>query len=113
MRYLSLDGEIFINQFIQNIHSSENVKKWFDIKNGEEKKKIILDILDMAMQSHPTYEEILCAVEELNFSKTPAAVKILNPNKPFYKFGYELANLPEKELERALILLLKILSKDF
>ena len=32
MRYLSLDGEIFINQFIQNIHSSENVKKWFAVK---------------------------------------------------------------------------------
>ena len=110
MRYLNLDDEIFLNQFIQNIHSLESVKKWFDTKSHEEKKIIILDVLDMVIQSHPTYEEICYTVEGLKFSKTPTAVKLLNKNKPFNKFGYELADLPENELERGFILLLKILS---
>ena len=110
MRYLNLDDEIFLNQFSQNIYSLETVKKWFDAKNHEEKKAIILDVLDMVIQSHPTYEEISCTAEELKLSKTPAAVKLLNTNKPFNKFGYELADLPEKEMERGFILLLKIFS---
>ena len=110
MRYLKLDDEILLNQFIQKICPLEIVNKWFDTKSCEEKRKIVLDVLDMTVQSHPTYDEILYVVEELNVSKTPAAVKILNRNKPFYKFGHELANLPENELHGVFILLLKILS---
>lgn len=109
-RHFTIDEEILINQFTQQIHSFESMEKWFNSYSITDKREIILNLLDMVIQAHPTYEEIFLAADKLKKSSSPSAIKLLNKNKPYTKFGYELANLPEKELVNGFGILLITLS---
>ena len=97
-RCLTTDEEIFINQFSQNLHSLEDINNWFFSYDLENKRDIISNLLNIVIQSHPTYDDIESAAISLNKSRSASAVKLLNRKKPFDKFGYELCDLPEKEL---------------
>ena len=109
-RHFSIEEEIFINQFVQHLHSLDAMVEWFNDRDYDDKKEVIHNLINMVIQSHPTYDEITKAAEELRLIKSPAAVKLLNPNKPYSKFGYELVGLPERELEKCFELLLVTLS---
>lgn len=107
---LTIHEEIFINQYAQHIHSLETMDQWFNSKDIFYKKKIVHGLLLMVIQAHPTYEEIFDASVELKVERSPVAVKLMNKNKPYSKFGYELLNLPEADMLNCFNLLLEILS---
>ena len=109
-RNLTIEEEIYINQFVQQLHSLETMEKWFDLYNYDEKRCVILNLINLVIQAHPTIEEIAYAADQLKMANTPATIKLLNPNKPYIKFGYELANLPKPELNGCFKLLLVTLS---
>ena len=95
---ISLNDEIFINQFSQCLHTLEDMNRWFNEKSIIKKREIIFGLLNMVIQSHPTYEEIESAAKTIKKITSVSAVKLLNKNKPYNKFGYEICELPEKEL---------------
>ena len=97
-RFLNIDEEIFLNQFSQGLVSLEKMNSWFEKYDIINRKDIIHNLLNMMIQSHPTYEEIESAAKSIKKVTSSAATKLLNRNKPFNKFGYELCDLPEKEL---------------
>lgn len=107
---LTMEEEIFINQFTQKLHSLETMEKWFVQKDEPYKREIILNLLNMVIQSHPTYEEMSTAIAYLKKNTSTAAVKLLNTRRPFAKYGYELADLPERELLNSFDILLVTLS---
>lgn len=109
-QYLTFEEMVFINQYVQKIHSLETMEEWFNLKDIEYKREIVLNILNIVIQSHPTYEEIQVAANELKLFHAPVTIKMLNRRKPFEKYGYEIANLPENELSRSFRLLLRVLS---
>lgn len=112
-RCLTTDEEIFINQFSQNLHSLEDINNWFFSYDLENKRDIISNLLNIVIQSHPTYDDIESAAISLNKSRSVSAVKLLNRKKPFDKFGYELCDLPEKELLTCFdILMLTLVRSD-
>lgn len=107
----TIEEEIFINQFSQQLHSLEEMRGWFNLHCFEDKKDILKLLLLLVIQSHPTYNEIEdSAISLKKLSSTPAT-KLLNKNKPFSKFGYEICNLPEKELTTGFEILLLTLAK--
>ena len=57
-RCLTTDEEIFINQFSQNLHSLEDINNWFFSYDLENKRDIISNLLNIVIQSHPTYDDI-------------------------------------------------------
>lgn len=107
---LTMEEEIFINQFTQKLHSLETMEKWFVQKDEPYKREIILNLLNMVIQSHPTYEEMSTAIAYLKKNSSTSAVKLLNTRRPFAKYGYELADLPECELLNSFDILLVTLS---
>lgn len=109
-RPFTINEEIFINQFSQRIHTLKTMEKWFDKYSVSDKRNIILNLLGMVIQAHPTYEEISLAVDKLGKKSSPSAVKLLNKSRPYNKYGYEISNLPEYELINAFDILLVVLS---
>ena len=107
---LTISEEIFINQYVQHIHGLEKMDRWFNSKDIHDKKRIVHNLLNMMIQAHPTYEEITNASIQLNLERSPATIKLMNQNKPYSKFGYELIHLPEADLVNCFNLLLETLS---
>lgn len=110
-RSLTIDEEIFLNQFTQKIHTLEEMKLWFEEYDVKNRREIIGNLLNLVIQSHPTIEEMESAAKELNKLKTTSAVILLNKNKPFSKYGYKICELPEKELLNGFAILLVTLLK--
>ena len=110
-RTLTIDEEIFINQFTQGIRSLEEMNDWFGSYDLQNKRDILHNLLVFVIQSHPTYDEIESSAISLNKRGSASAVKLLNKSKPFSKFGYEICNLPEAELLIGFDILLLTLSK--
>lgn len=106
----TIEEEILLNQFTQQIHSLAYMKDWFAVQDDAQKRNTILNLLNMVIQAHPTDREIAAAIQTCKKDASPAAAKLRNKNKPYYKFGYELANLPEKELTSSFEILLVTLS---
>jgi hypothetical protein len=112
-KFFTIEDEIFINQFTQKINNLDEMNKWFFSHYLEEKRNIVKLLINLVIQAHPTYDEIKESADLLQKSSSPSAIKLLNKNKPFNKFGHELSNLPEKELLNAFdILLLTLSSAD-
>ena len=109
-RHFTIDEEIFINQFVQHIYSLNVMEDWFLRRDYADKKEVILNLLNMVIQAHPTDGEITLAARKLGKETSPSAVKLLNKRKPYVTYGYEIADLPEKELGNGFLLLLTILS---
>ena len=109
-RPFTIEEEIYINQYVQQIHSLDTMEKWFNSYSPEERRCVICNLMNLVIQAHPTTEEISDAAHKLKMLNAPATVKMLNPNKPYYRFGYEVAGLPEPELNRGFKLLLVTLS---
>lgn len=107
----AIKDEIFINQFSQQLHTLDEMREWFCLYSQEEKRGVIHNILYMFVQAHPSYEEIEEVAKIINKSKSAPAVKLLNRNKPYSKFGHELCNLPENELPIAFDILILGLAK--
>lgn len=106
----TIDEEIFINQYTQHINSLKKLDEWFNLQSVQNKKNTILNVLDMVIQAHPTYDEISLAACTLNKRNSSSATKLLNQNKPYYKYGYELIDFPEQELLNSFNILLVTLS---
>lgn len=106
-----MEEQIFLNQFTQELHSLEEMNAWFSAYDLQNKRDILHNLLRMVIQAHPTYEEIESSAIELKKARSPSAVKLLNPNKPFPKFGHEICDLPEKELQNGFDILLLTLAK--
>lgn len=114
MRLLSINEEIFINQFSQGLFTIEQINDWFQSYDFSNKKDILYNLLNMVIQAHPTYYDIESSAISLGKIMSPSAIKLINKNKPFNKFGHEICNLPENELKIAFDILLLTLSKaDF
>lgn len=111
-RNLTIDEEIFLNQFTQNIHTLEEMNLWFKTYDLLNKRDIMRNLFNMVIQSHPTFEDIESSVTSLYKSKTPSAMILLNKNKPFNKFGYKICELPENELLNGFDILLETLLKS-
>ena len=97
-RNFTIDEEILINQFSQGLIDLEEMNAWFQSHDLRNKKDIIHNLLNIMIQSHPTYEEIEAAARSIKKLTSPSAVKLLNRHKPFERFGHELCELPEKEM---------------
>ena len=97
-RTLVIDEEIFINQYNQGLHSLLDMDEWFLAYGIDDKRDILHNLLIMVIQAKSLCEDIEAAALSLGTMKSASAVKLLNPNKPFGKFGYEICSLPEKEL---------------
>lgn len=110
LRYLNIDEEIFINQFSQGLHKLNDMDEWFERYDEVDKKAIISNLLNMVVQSHATVDEIRSAAELIGKEKSPATIKLMNPRKPYSKFGWEICSLPEKELSIGFNVLLMTLS---
>lgn len=110
-RNFNIEEEILINQFSQGLVTIEEMNKWFATYDLLNKKDIIHNLLNLVIQSHPTYDEIESSAILLNKITSSSAVKLLNRNKPFNRFGYEICDLPEKELQTGFDILLFTLAK--
>lgn len=110
-RRLTIDEEIFLNQFTQNIHSLDKMNKWFDSYTLLDKRDIIENLFNIVIQSHPTIEDIESSAIALKKIKSSSATILLSKTKPFTKFGYRICRLPEKELLNGFDILLLTLSK--
>ena len=110
-RVLTIDEEIFLNQFSQGIHSLDEMNHWFETHDLQNKRDIMENLFNMVVQSHPRYDDIQESIIYLKKEKTSSAVMLTNRNKPFEKFGYLICNLPEKELQNGFDILLLTLSK--
>lgn len=97
-RCLTIDEEIFINQFTQGINNLQDMNEWFKSYDLSNKRDLLANLLYMVLQSQPTYDEIEASAMFLKKLKSPSAVILLNKNKPFQKYGYQICDLPEKEL---------------
>ena len=109
-RPLTIDEEIFINKFSQKLISLNEIESWFleyDLKN---KKEILRNLVDLVIQSHPEYDDIVDATKVLKKTTSTPAVKLLRRNKPFEKYGYEICDLPEYDLLVGFKILLLTLS---
>lgn len=107
-RHFAIGEEIFINQFVQQLHTADVMEAWFSDRDHADKREVILNLLNMVIQAHPTDEEIELAVCQLGKENSPSAVKLMNRRKPYRIYGCELADLPEKELKTAFLLLLTV-----
>ena len=67
-RCLNIDEEIFLNRFSQGLVSLKNMNIWFENYDIMNKKDIIYNLLNMMIQSHPTYEEIELAAKSIKKS---------------------------------------------
>ena len=110
-RNLTIHEEIFLNQFVQNLHLLNEMNDWFNSYDLLDKKDILHGLLNMVIQAHPTYDELEMSATELKKRNSASAVKLLNKDKPFDKFGHEICNLPEKELQIGFDILLLTLAK--
>lgn len=109
-RNLTIYEEIILNQFSQRIYSLDEMNKWFCEYTHTDKKNIVQGLLNMVIQSGATVGDIYFAASYLRKTASPSSVKLLDPRKPFAKFGYEICDLPEKELCIGFSILLLTLS---
>ena len=110
-RVLTIDEEIFLNQFSQGLHSLDKMNQWFEVYDLSDKRDIMENLMNMVIQAHPYYDDIKEAAWNIKKETSTSAVMLLNRNKPFNKFGYLICNLPEKELTNGFDILLLTLSK--
>lgn len=110
-RTLTIDEQITLNQFSQEIYTLEEMNCWFEKYDLSNKRDILGNLLNMVIQAHPTYDEIESSASSLRKEKTTSAVMLMNKNKPFNKFGYKICDLPEKELLNGFDILLSTLAK--
>lgn len=108
-RCLTLDEEIYINQFSQGIHSIADMNVWFDKYSLNDKKDIVYNILNLVIQSHPSDIEIREAIKILNIEKCSAAQILGNPTTCIRDTGYKICKLSEKEIRNGFDILLLIL----
>lgn len=111
MNQFSINEKILINQFVQGLHSLQELNLWFEDFDTVNKRNIIYNLLYIFIQAHPTYEEIEESAVSLKKVRSSSAVKLLNRNKPYDKFGHELCGLPEKELSNSFNIMLLSLAK--
>ncbi len=110
-KILSIDEEIILNQFSQGLFTLEEMNNWFVAYDLLDKRDIVQHLLNMVIQSHPTYNDIENSAISLKKVTSASAIKLLNRKKPFNKFGYEIYALPEKELQVGFDILLLTLAK--
>lgn len=111
-RCLSIDEEIFLNQFVQNIHSLEEMNAWFKAYEISERRDIMENLLIMVIQSHPTVDELEASLRSIGEMNSSVAAILLSKDKPYSKFGYRVCRLPENELLKGFEALLLTLSKS-
>ena len=54
-KILSIDEEIILNQFSQGLFTLEEMNNWFVAYDLLDKRDIVQHLLNMVIQSHPTY----------------------------------------------------------
>lgn len=111
-RCITIDEEIFINQFTQGIHNLQEMNEWFESYDLSNKRDLLENLFCMVLQSQPTYDEIETSALYLKKLRSSSAVILLNRNKPFHKYGYQICNLPEKELLNGFDILILTLAKS-
>ena len=109
LRNLNINEEIFINQYSQDLHTLKEMDDWFLSYKLNDKKDILHNLIIMVIQSKAGYDDINYAAKLLGLLKSTSAVKLLNTNKPFIKFGYEICNLQENELLKGFSIMLETL----
>lgn len=109
-RNLSIDEAILLNQFTQGLHSIESMEKWFLLYSESDKRDVLFNLLNMVIQSHATPDEILFSAKSIRKERSPSTVKLLNPRKPYERFGWEICLLPEPELLNGFTILLSTLA---
>ena len=110
-RHLTIEEEIFLNQFSQGIHTLDEMKEWFESYEIHDKRDIIENLFNLMLQSHPKIEDIESSALSIGKIRSSSAIMLLNRSKPFNRFGYKICQLPEKELTNGFCILLLTLSR--
>lgn len=103
---MTLLEEISVNQWGQKLIPIENIEQYFLTLNYGEKKKFVIDLSNLIIQSKPEDFDIDESIikSELRHSYTPC---ILLKKNGLKTFSFEkIANLPENELSKSLKLFL-------
>lgn len=84
-KIFTINEAIYINQFVQGIHQMDELTEWFCTYNDDDQKKLLMPILHIVMQSHPTIDEIRSGLKSLDAESSRMASVMLNTRIPFYE----------------------------
>ena len=109
-KMLSIQELFKINQYAQNYAPINEAISWFKSCDQKYQQNIVYNLLNLVIQSGAKDTEIYQAACMLKKTKSTAAVMLLNPNKPFFKYGYEICKLKENDLVVGFDILIHTLS---
>jgi hypothetical protein len=95
---LNINEEIKLNQFVQGIFTLGEMETWFLTYNEQDERSVLFALLNMVIQSGATTDDISVAANNIKKGRATPTIMLLNPNKPFQKFGHKICDLPKNEL---------------
>ncbi|MEY8761987.1 DUF5958 family protein [Chryseobacterium tongliaoense] len=104
---LGIIDQISINKYGQGHIQIDVLKSNFVSFNLEKKKDYLEEIISLIIQSKPTDEDIEPAIKESNLKNTFTPCVLLKKGIVNHNLR-KLANLPEYELEKVLVLLMSL-----
>jgi hypothetical protein len=105
---MNIHNELILNRFGQNINDSETIFNLFQKYSLIEKKEYLKDLAYLIIQSKPIDIDIEVAIQNSEIKETFTPCVLLKKNG-LKLFSFEkIIDLPEKELEKALILFLQL-----
>lgn len=108
MEYLEIDDLIFVNQYVQNIVTVEEVNSWFESFEEIDQQLIVRTIWQLAVQARVNNNDVLNAMNVAKLKPTNTPVVILNSGKlTLWQRGGDLSKLKGKVLKQAFWLVLE------
>ena len=106
---LKIDEAILLNQLAQGIVRGSDGDTWFQARNTDEKRRLLLGLNLLILQSSPRKEDAAVAISEAQLAQTlTPCVMITKPD--LRNQLAKLAWLPEPELPQVFRLLIKLLA---
>ncbi|MDX3966548.1 MAG: DUF5958 family protein [Bradyrhizobium sp.] len=106
---LNLDEEILLNQLAQGIASDAEGEAWFGAHSEDNKRRLLRGLNGFILQARPKPEDVAAAIAESRLKPTlTPCVLIAMPNLRVQLA--KVATLPEFELPRVFLLLIKLLA---
>ena len=104
---LGIIDQIFINKYGQGIIGIDPFKVLFSNFNTRNKRDFLEGIISLIVQSKPMNDDIDAAIKESGLKPTFTPCILLGKGIANHNLS-KLANLPESELEKTLILLMNL-----
>jgi hypothetical protein len=99
---------IFLNQLAQGIASFSDGDTWFRMHTEDEKRRILLGLNVLILQSGPRKEDASDAIADAQLSRTLTPCVMIMKSELRTQFA-KVAWLPEPELPQVFLLLIKLL----